>query len=308
MARSVALLCCGDESAARVVNAGSVASRPDGRAAAHVREVLKSREFRLVSCTSWRRFRRCAATAHAAVIVSLRLDLDDTRPGLRSTADDPFPCPLILVTSSHRENLRYLGAVRVIDVVFLDEVKRRLAPVLTSMAFSDGRLRLRAAIHRREMHLTLKRALLRVVDLPFLGPGAFCGPRQRFPRTVEDLAELADVTAHYLRHLAADVRLPLGRILRQHAALRALEMLAAGVGATALVRCFGYSDASGVRKLIGRNLGGRIDRLSEAGLEPHYTRTARLVESNGRSGYSPAPVVGPPSRGPGQSESSGSRR
>lgn len=292
MARSVALLCCGVDPTLASMNARSVRARLHRCAETQVVQTLKSREFRIVSCLDWHVFRRRAAATHAAVVVASRADLDGWSTGLRAIVHDDFPCPLILVTRCERENLRYLSTVRVNDVVFHDEIACRLTQALTATALSDGRRRLRTAIHGGAMHLTLKRALLRLVDLPLpLAEGSRAPYRVRtrdtgawqvphsFPRTVEDLADLACVTSDYLRHLAANADLPLGRILREHAAVRALEMLAAGASANIVAERFGYVDASGVRKLIARNLGGTRAAASVATrVEAYYERTASVFE------------------------------
>lgn len=230
-----------------------------------------------MTCTSWHGFRRCAATTHAAVIIALRLNRDSPKSGLRETSQDDFPCPLILVTNGERENLRYLGPIRVIDVVFVDEVKRRLAQVLTSVALTDGRVRLRAAIQRREMHLTLKRALLKLVDLPLPDPGRDPTAGRRFPRTAEDLATLVDLTTDYLRRLAMDARLPLGRIMHRHVALRALEMFAVGVSAELVAERLGYESTRGVHGLITRNFEMNATEVLKCGLHQFYAETAALI-------------------------------
>lgn len=281
MPQSVALLFCGDEPAHGRVNRHL--NKPSGiclggSTAGQVIAVLKSTPLRLVTCTNWRGFRRSAAATHAAVMVALRLDLDGITAGLRGTANDGFPCPLVLVTAGVRENLRHLGSVRVTDVVFADEVRQQLARVITTVTLSEGRVLLRAAVRRREMHVALRRALLELFDRPFPEPGRDRASHHRFPRTVQDLAHFVGLSADYLRHLAVDARIPLGRIMHRHVALRALEMLAAGECAASVARCLGYRSTDGVQALITRNFRTNVTELLKVGIHRHYVETAILID------------------------------
>ncbi len=274
MPQTAALLLRTDSPDRALVRGGPSRGEPE---AARVVRILRSTEFRVVACASWRGFRRRAAAAHVAVVVAPRLDPDDAASGLRETAREEFPCPLVLVTGGEPGNLCRLASIRVARVVLLPEVER-LPEILRTLATNDGRLLLRAAIRRREMHPTLKRALCALVELPQSERAPTTRSEARFPRTVDDLARRVSRSGSHLRRLGVQARLPLGTIVRRHVGLRALEMLAAGVHADTVADRFGYESASGLHALIERHFRSRAPRLLRSGIQPLYVATARLVD------------------------------
>lgn len=245
---------------------------------AQVASVLESGQLRIVPCSNWRAFKKCGSVTQAAVMVATKLDPQRALSDLLETAIQPFPCPLLLVTTGTPENLVKLASIRVTKVVLPDEVPR-LVDLIRAVALHDGRLLLRESICEREMHVTLKRALLMLIDLPLPD----CAPHQtvgRFPRTVGDIAMLSGVTADHLRHLAVDANLPLGQILHRYASIRALEMVALGVRLDSVAERFGYESASGIRRLIKRNLGVELAKLRGSGILPLYAEIARRVRAS----------------------------
>lgn len=127
--------------------------------AEQVTDVLKTIEVRLVHCINWHGFRRCAAAAHPAVIVALRLHLDGAIPACARRQTRTCRVRSRSSPAAPRRTSDTLAAVRVNCVVFPEEVKR-LPQILVSVALSDGRLLLRECIRSGDMYITLKRALL----------------------------------------------------------------------------------------------------------------------------------------------------